>query len=296
MMQGMIHPSQTTGCLGIEQIIEWVLKNGDKYPGKHNTPTERTNPNQKPLEAKSQMLIIWRGLVTYLDNTLRGGHSVNIRKFGAFTFDIDTELPKICDRKIHMDVDIDSNRMERKHVHHLKPRFVVDPELQSLAIRYHGKEQVVNPKSQNSIFQKGFRMIYANPVPIAAACQMGKDVVDDTLRTIFLAIKDMIKYDYNLSLQFGFCNITFIDKNMKVNFAPYLSHELKDKDYEVTMRRSNSPVGQTWRTNTTQQFHQSTMGTMIKKPNQEVNEALNQKTEALRWMSMDMSSAAKMTK
>jgi hypothetical protein len=35
---------------------------------------------------------------------------------------------------------------------------------------------------------------------------------------------------------------------------------------------------------------------MIKKPNQDVNVALNQKTEALRWMSMDMSSAAKMTK
>jgi hypothetical protein len=32
-----------------------ILKNADKYPGKHNTPTERTNPNQKPLEAKSQV-------------------------------------------------------------------------------------------------------------------------------------------------------------------------------------------------------------------------------------------------
>lgn len=249
-MQGMIHPSQTTACMGIEQIIEWILKNGDKYPGKHNTPTERTNANQKPLEAKSQMLIIWRGLVTYLDNTLRSGHSVNIRKFGAFTFDVDTELPKICNRKISLENDIDTQRMERKHIHHLKPRFVVDENLQALAIRYHGKEQVVNPKSQRSVYQKGFRMIYANPVPIAAACQMGKDVVEDTLRTIFLAIQDLLKYDNNLQLQFGFCNMTFIDKNMKCQFAPYLSHEVKDKDFETTMRRSNSPVGQTWRTNT----------------------------------------------
>lgn len=93
-------------------------------------------------------------------------------------------------------------------------------------------------------------MIYANPVPIAASCQMGKDVVEDCLKTIFLAIQDMIKYDYNLNLQFGFCNISFIDKHMKCTFAPYLSHELKDKDFETTMRRSNSPVGQTWRTNT----------------------------------------------
>ena len=62
-------------------------------------------------------------------------------------------------------------------------------------------------------------MIYANPVPIAAACQMGKDVVDDTLRTIWLAIADMIKFDYNLSLQFGFCNINFVNKAVKVVFA-----------------------------------------------------------------------------
>lgn len=61
---------------------------------------------------------------------------------------------------------------------------------------------------------------------------------------------------------------------MKVNFAPYLTHEVKDKDFEVTMRRSNSPVGQTWRTNTQQQFFKSTLGTMIKKPNQEVHNAL----------------------
>lgn len=66
-------------------------------------------------------------------------------------------------------------------------------------------------------------MIYANPVPIAAACQMGKDVVEDVLRTIFLAIQDLLKYDNNITLQFGFCQITFIDKNMKVTFAPYLT-------------------------------------------------------------------------
>merc|ERR1740115_483628 len=86
MMQGMIHPDQTTGSLGIEQVIDWILKNGDKYPGKHNTPTERTVGHQKPLEAKAQMLIVWRGLVTYLDQQLRSGKSVNIRGFGAFTF------------------------------------------------------------------------------------------------------------------------------------------------------------------------------------------------------------------
>jgi nucleoid DNA-binding protein len=41
------------------------------------------------------MLIIWRALVTYIDTQLRQGRSVNIQNFGAFTFDIETDLPKI---------------------------------------------------------------------------------------------------------------------------------------------------------------------------------------------------------
>ena len=66
------------------------------------------------------MLIIWRALVTYLDNRLRAGQGVNIRKFGAFTFDIQTELPKISTRHITAESDINSDRQKRKHVHHLR--------------------------------------------------------------------------------------------------------------------------------------------------------------------------------
>lgn len=68
------------------------------------------------------MLIVWRGLVTYIDSQLRQGKSVNIRKFGAFTFDIDTELPKIARNVFHgrATEDLDTLRSERKHIHHLK--------------------------------------------------------------------------------------------------------------------------------------------------------------------------------
>ena len=136
-------------------------------------------------------------------------------------------------------------------------------------------------------------MIYANPVPIAIACQMGKEVVEDTLKTIFLAIQDMIKYDYNLLLQFGFANVSLINKNLKVVFADFLTREVKEKEFETTMRRSNSPVSTIWKTDTQSEFFKSSLGTMIKKPNHEVTEALMQKTQALKWMSMDMSSAAR---
>jgi len=103
----------------------------------------------------------------------------------------------------------------------------------------------------------------------------------------------LIKLDYHIQLAFGFANVSFTNRNMKVHFADYLTKQVKDKDFETTMRRSNSPVSTTWRTNTQQEFYKSAMGTMIRKPNQEVNQALAQKTHALRMMSLDMSSAAR---
>lgn len=170
--------------------------------------------------------------------------------------------------------------------------FVVDKELQYHLIRYNGKEEISPAKSQNSIFQQGFRMIYANPVPIAAATQMGKDVVADTLNTIFLAIKDLIKKDYNISLQFGFANVQFANRNLKTYFASHMSRELSEKEFENRMKRMNSPVSTMWKTNTTLEFNKSQLGTLIKKPNLKVTEALMQKTQALKLMSLDMSSSA----
>ena len=68
------------------------------------------------------MLIIWRGLINYLDNNLRKGVSVNIRKFGSFTFDITTELPRISQRNISPTSDLMVDRQVRKNIH--KARYV----------------------------------------------------------------------------------------------------------------------------------------------------------------------------
>jgi len=51
-----------------------------------------------------------------------------------------------------------------------RPRFVPDDKIQTHLNRYHGKEQITPAGSQKSIYQKGFRTIYANSVPVAAAC------------------------------------------------------------------------------------------------------------------------------
>ena len=56
-----------------------------------------------------------------MDDQLRAGRSVNIRKFGAFTFDVETLLPKISSgRQVNINQGMADQRADRKHIHHLK--------------------------------------------------------------------------------------------------------------------------------------------------------------------------------
>lgn len=165
------------------------------------------------------------------------GRSVNIKNFGAFTYDVTTELPKIHSRKASPTIDLFTQRVERKNIHHAKPAFVVDPGLQYELIRYPGKEQISPAISQHSIYQKGFRGIYANPVPIANGACLGKDVTVDALRTLWLAIKDLIKYDKNIDLAFGFANVRIVNKSLSVVFLDELSEHIGAPEFEHKMAR-----------------------------------------------------------
>ena len=69
-------------------------------------------------------------------------------------------------------------------------------------------------------------MIYCNPVPIAAACLLGKDVVTDALNTIFLGVIDLVKYNKDIVLQFGFANVSIVNKNLKVLFSDNLKESV----------------------------------------------------------------------
>ena len=67
-------------------------------------------------------------------------------------------------------------------------------------------------------------------------------------------------------------------KNLKVVYADYLSKQVSGAQFENSMKRMNSPVSTMWRTNTNSMFQKSALGTMIKKPNVAVTQALAQKT------------------
>jgi hypothetical protein len=145
---------------------------------------------------------------------------MNIKNFGAFTFEVSTNLPKVgLDYKEAKTKTFGELILEKKTTHNLRPCFVVDNKLKKVLSRFRDKEELIKPKSQSSVYQKGFQMIYCNPIPIAAACYMHKNVILDALNSIFSAIYDLIDMGRNITLKTGFCNIYFIDKNLSYSFS-----------------------------------------------------------------------------
>ena len=47
---------------------------------------------------------------------------------------------------------------------------------------------------------------------------MGADVTKDALNTLFRAIVDLIKFDKNIDLALGFCNVRMIGKTLSFVF------------------------------------------------------------------------------
>ena len=80
--------SSTGKFLFLIYIYARILARGPKYPGKHNASTARTSGNLKPLQPKAQYMLIWKALIEYVGENVRAGKSVNVKKFGCFTYNI----------------------------------------------------------------------------------------------------------------------------------------------------------------------------------------------------------------
>ena len=111
-----------------------------------------------------------------------------------------------------------------------------------------------------------------------------------------MASIDLVKYGKNIDLPFGFCNIRIISKKMTVTWSEPFVASCQHKGFEQNMKRSTSSVSTAWKTSYTKTFAQSTLGSLIQKPNPAVVQTLNDKTMALKMMSLDMSSSSRVNK
>ena len=152
-----------------------IISHPQNYPGKHLSSQARVNEAVKPLDPKAQFHLVFKSLGEYVKENMEAGRGINYRGFGAFAFEVETELVKPAQLS-NFDIrkDLSNQREERKHNHKIRPCFAPDKKLSDVLIRYPGKEEITKPSSQHSIYQKGFNMIFCNAAPIGASCQLDK--------------------------------------------------------------------------------------------------------------------------
>ena len=80
--------------MNIEGVINYIIKSAKQFPGSHQTPQPRTSASCSPIEAFNQMMLIWKATTAYLKDNIEQGWGINIKNFGAFTFEVQSELPK----------------------------------------------------------------------------------------------------------------------------------------------------------------------------------------------------------
>eukprot|EP00919_Chromeraceae_sp_WS-2016_P077050 GHVR01182328.1.p1 GENE.GHVR01182328.1~~GHVR01182328.1.p1 ORF type:complete len:131 (+),score=10.92 GHVR01182328.1:3577-3969(+) len=123
---------------------------------------------------------------------MEAGKGINYRGFGAFSFEVVTDLVKPAQlSNFDITKGLEGQREERLHNHRIRPCFVPDAKLSDVLLRYPGKEEIDKPKSQHSIYQKGFNMIYCNPAPIAYSCSLNREVAESALNTFARAVCDL---------------------------------------------------------------------------------------------------------
>ena len=173
----------------------------------------------------------------------------------------------------------------------MRPCFVIDPRFLPILTRFNNKEELTKPKSQSSIYQKGINMTYCNPIPIAAGCCLDPRVVEDGLKAIFNAVYILISIGQNVFLKTGFCNINFVNRDLTYSFSPEILNMVKDlPSSEAKFIRGITPINKTWRTSFTSKWANSTLSTMLERPRCDLIKTIDNKSQMLKIMSLDMAS------
>ena len=134
-------------------------------------------------------------------------------------------------------------------------------------------------------------MTYCNPIPIAAGCCLEPKVVADGLKAIFDAVYNLISIGQNVILKTGFCNISFVQRNLTYSFSPEIINMVKDlPSSEAKFIKGITPIKKTWSTTFTSKWANSTLSTMLERPRADLIKTIDNKSQMLKIMSLDMAS------
>jgi hypothetical protein len=123
---------------------------------------------------------------------------------------------------------------------------VPDKVLQNVLLRYPGKEEITKPQSQHSIYQKGFNMVYCNPVPIASSCSLDRDITESVLVTFARAVTDLAELGKALEIVIGPCSIKIVNRDLTYTFTGNFTQQLNNTEYEKNLKKSLKETKQHW--------------------------------------------------
>ena len=155
-------------------------------------------------------------------------------------------------------------------------------------LRYPGKEEIIKPKSQHSVYQKGFNMVFCNPVPIAASCSLDREVTEAILNAFARAVTDLVELGKSLEITIGPINIHIANKNLTYNYTNNFSSLLNNTDYEKNLKKSLKETKEHWQQGYDEKWQKSNLSQMIQKPDSETTNKLYEKGLALKIMSLDL--------
>ena len=136
-------------------------------------------------------------------------------------------------------------------------------------------------------------MIFCNPVPIAQACSLDKNVIRDAHKAIFSAIKDLTKLGRVMHIPFNFAVIVINNMSLETRFNKDFSRGINDKSFEFKMRRSDNPCVKFWTTTSEDKWRTSALSKLYETPNPSGVNQMNEKTLALKILSLDLASTIK---
>ena len=179
------------------------------------------------------------------------------------------------------------------HNHKIRPCFAPDKKLTDDLIRYPGKEEITKPKSQHSIYQKGFNMTFCNPVPIAASCQLDRDTTEACLNSFARATSDLIELGKSLDITIGVVNIKVVNRNLTYSYRGNFATQLNDTNYEKNLKKSLKETKDFWKEGYNQKWEKSNLSSMISKPDSQETNKVYEKGLALKIMSLDLNTTEK---
>lgn len=131
-------------------------------------------------------------------------------------------------------------------------------------------------------------MIYCNPVPIAASCELDKDIAEAILNAFARAVCDLTELGKSMDLVIGPCHIKIVNRNLTSSFPGNFASQLNNTEYEKNLKKSLKGTKEHWGEGYDSKWQKSCLSSMISKPDYESTNALYEKGLALKIMSLDL--------